>query len=78
MNGKFGDGRSQKEIAQQLGISEARVSNLLKRAIDRIRNAVLREVPDETAAHWIDRDGLRPVLKEAISSLLREGRALPP
>ncbi len=70
VKGKFGDGRSQKEIAQQLGISEPRVSNLLKRAIDRIRNAVLREVPDETAAHWMDRDGLRPVLKDAISSLL--------
>jgi len=67
---KFRDGRSQREIAAQLGISEARVSYLMKRALDRIRDAVRRDVPDETAVHWLHRDGLAAVLKDVIARLL--------
>jgi len=67
---KFRDGRSQRDIAAQLDISEARVSYLMKRALDRIRDAVRRDVPDETAAHWLHRDGLAAVLKDVIARLL--------
>jgi len=67
---KFRDGRSQRDIADQLDISEARVSFLMKRALDRLRDAVRRAVPDETAVHWLDRDGLAAVLKDVIARLL--------
>jgi RNA polymerase sigma factor (sigma-70 family) len=67
---KYRDGRSQKEIAHQLDISEPRVSYLLKRAVDRIRTSVWREIPDESAPQWLDRDGLAGQLREVIGRLL--------
>jgi len=67
---KYRDGRTQKEIASQLGISEPRVSYLLKRAIERIRISVWREIPDESAPQWLDRDGLAGQLREVIVRLL--------
>jgi len=67
---KFRDGLSQREIAGQLDISEQRVSVLMTRALDRIREAVRRDVPDETAAQWPSRYGLGEILKSVIARLL--------
>jgi len=67
---KFRDGLSQRDIARQLDISEQRVSVLMTRALDRVREAVRRDVPDETAAQWPARYGLAEVLKSVIARLL--------
>ena len=69
---KFRDGVSQADIAIQFQVTPARVSYLMKRTIDRLRVAVLQEIPDETSGYWLSRDGLACVLNDAIHRILQK------
>ncbi|MHC4407986.1 MAG: sigma-70 family RNA polymerase sigma factor [Planctomycetota bacterium] len=71
---RFRDGLPQKEIAEGQGVSEARISYLMKRVLARVRHSVLTAVPDETSAYWLDREGLALVLKGVIARILEKDR----
>ncbi|MHC4847979.1 MAG: sigma-70 family RNA polymerase sigma factor [Planctomycetota bacterium] len=71
---RFRDGLPQKEIAKDQGVSEARISYLMKRVLTRVRHSVLTAVPDETSAYWLDREGLALVLKGVIARILEKDR----
>jgi len=71
---RFRDGLPQKEIAESQGVSEARISYLMKRVLARVRHSVLTAVPDETSAYWLDRKGLALVLKGVIARILEKDR----
>jgi DNA-binding CsgD family transcriptional regulator len=71
---RYRDDLPQTEIAEREGVSPARINFLFKRIVTRVRAHVLMEIPDETSAHWLGRDGLATVLKDVIARILGKDR----
>jgi len=71
---RFHDETPQTQLARALGVTPARISFRLKRTVGRLRDRVRLDVPDETSAYWLDREGLAPILKSVIARILGSNR----
>lgn len=67
---KFCDDLPQHQMAVRLGISEARVSQLMKRTVDRVRASVLEQIRDESSPTWASREELWAALRNIVGQLL--------
>jgi RNA polymerase sigma factor (sigma-70 family) len=71
---KFLDNLPQQEMARRLDVSEARISQLLKRTTEKVRTRVLDRIRDESSPTWASRDALWTALKDVVAQLLSERR----
>ena len=71
---KFLDNLPQHRMAERLGVSEARVSQLLKRTTEKVRVRVLDRIRDESSPTWASRDALWAALRDVVGQLLSEHR----
>jgi len=71
---KFLDSLPQHEMARRLDVSEARVSQLLKRTTEKVRIRVLDRIRDESSSTWASRDALWAALRDVVGQLLSERR----
>lgn len=71
---KYHDNLPQHEMARRLGVSEARVSQLLKRVTLRISTAVRDRIRDESAPYWAAQADLWTALRNVVRNLLAERR----
>ncbi|MHC4957309.1 MAG: RNA polymerase sigma factor [Planctomycetota bacterium] len=69
---KFHNNLSGAEMARRLGVSEPRVSQLLRRTVAKIRASVLERIRDDSAPQWASRDELWPALRNVVIKLLSE------
>ncbi len=67
---KYRDGLSQHDIAARLDVSAPRVSQLMKRTVQRVREGVLERIQDESAPQWASRDQLWAALRNVVGKLL--------
>jgi RNA polymerase sigma factor (sigma-70 family) len=69
---KFHDNLPGAEMAERLGVSEPRVSQLLRRTVAKIRASVLERIRDDSAPQWASRDELWAALRNVVGKLLSE------
>ena len=69
---KYRDTMAQCEMAERLGISEPRVSQLMRRTVEKVRESVLTRIQDESAPQWASRDELWAALRNVVGRLLAD------
>ena len=67
---KYRDNLSQHNMAVRLGVSEPRISQLMKRTIEKVRAGVRQRIRDESSPQWASRDQLWTALRNVVGNLL--------